>query len=53
MAGLRLMEAARLRVRGVDFDYTEILVRDGKGRRTGEPSCRAHSRSRHVTNSNG
>jgi len=30
-SGLRLMEAARLRVKDLDFGYMEILVRDGKG----------------------
>lgn len=30
-SGLRLMEAARLRVKDLDFNYMEILVRDGKG----------------------
>jgi len=30
-AGLRLMECVRLRVKEVDFDYHQILVRDGKG----------------------
>jgi integron integrase len=30
-AGLRLMECVRLRVKEVDFDYPQILVRDGKG----------------------
>ena len=30
-SGLRLMEATRLRVKDLDFDYMEILVRDGKG----------------------
>jgi len=30
-AGLRLMEALRLRVHDLDFDYQQILVRRGKG----------------------
>jgi integron integrase len=30
-SGMRLMEAVRLRVKDLDFEYTEILVRDGKG----------------------
>ncbi len=30
-SGLRLMEALRLRVKDVDFDYHQILVRYGKG----------------------
>jgi site-specific recombinase XerD len=30
-AGLRLMECLMLRVKDVDFDYRQILVRDGKG----------------------
>jgi len=29
-SGLRLLEALRLRVKDLDFDYMEILVRDGK-----------------------
>jgi len=32
-SGLRLMEAVRLRVKDVDFDYRQIVVRDGKGRK--------------------
>lgn len=32
-SGLRLMECLRLRVKDVDFDYHEILVRDGKGQK--------------------
>jgi integron integrase len=30
-AGLRLMECVRLRVKDVDFGYSQIIVRDGKG----------------------
>ena len=30
-SGLRLMECLRLRVKDVDFGYTQIVVRDGKG----------------------
>jgi integron integrase len=32
-SGLRLMEAARLRVKDVDFEYSQIVVRDGKGQK--------------------
>lgn len=32
-AGLRLLEAMRLRVKDVDFERNEITVRDGKGRK--------------------
>lgn len=30
-SGLRLMETLRLRVKDIDFDYSQIVVRDGKG----------------------
>ena len=30
-AGLRLMECVRLRVKDMDFEYAQIMVRDGKG----------------------
>jgi integron integrase len=30
-SGLRLMEALRLRVKDIDFEYSQIVVRDGKG----------------------
>jgi integron integrase len=30
-AGLRLMECVRLRVKDLDFNYRQIIVRDGKG----------------------
>jgi integron integrase len=29
--GMRLMECCRLRVKDIDFDRTEIMIRDGKG----------------------
>ncbi|MEX2480508.1 MAG: integron integrase [Gammaproteobacteria bacterium] len=29
--GMRLMECIRLRVKDVDFDYRQIIIRDGKG----------------------
>ena len=32
-AGLRLSEALRLRVKDVDFDYEQIVVRQGKGKK--------------------
>lgn len=32
-SGLRLMEALRLRVKDIDFDYSQIVVRDGKGKK--------------------
>jgi integron integrase len=32
-SGLRLMEALRLRVKDIDFEYSQIVVRDGKGRK--------------------
>ena len=31
--GMRLMEAVRLRVQDVDFDYGQVIVRDGKGQK--------------------
>jgi integrase len=30
-AGLRLMECVRLRVKDIDFEYRQIIVREGKG----------------------
>lgn len=32
-AGLRLMECVRLRVKDLDFEYRQIMVRDGKGQK--------------------
>ncbi len=29
--GMRLMECLRLRIKDVDFDHREIIIRDGKG----------------------
>lgn len=50
-AGLRLMECVRLRVKDVDFDYRQIIVRDGKGekdRRTILPRPLAEPLQRHL-----
>jgi integron integrase len=50
-SGLRLTEAVRLRVKDVDFEYMEILVRDGKGekdRRTILPRPLAGPLRRHL-----
>jgi integron integrase len=58
-SGLRLMEALRLRVKDVDFDYRHIVVRDGKGAKdrvtllpqSAVPALRAHLvsvRERHL-----
>lgn len=32
-SGMRLMECLRLRVKDIDFDYKQIIVRDGKGQK--------------------
>ena len=32
-SGLRVMEALRLRIKDVDFEYAQIVVRDGKGQK--------------------
>lgn len=32
-SGLRLLECARLRVKDVDFQYQQLIVRDGKGQK--------------------
>jgi integron integrase len=50
-AGLRLMECVRLRVKDLDFDYRQIIVRDGKGekdRRTILPQPLAEPLHRHL-----
>jgi integron integrase len=50
-AGLRIMEALRLRVKDVDFSRREILVRDGKGfkdRVTMLPAALAEPLQRHL-----
>lgn len=41
--GMRLMEGLRLRVKDVDFEYRQITVRDGKGKKdryTMLPMCK-------------
>ena len=43
--GLRLMECLRLRVKDIDFEQSQIIVREGKGekdRATMLPSCLVH-----------
>ena len=50
-SGLRLMECVRLRIKDVDFGYTRITVRDGKGakdRVTMLPVNMAASLQRHL-----
>ena len=50
-SGLRLVEAVRLRVKDTDFEYMELLVRDGKGekdRRTILPRPLAEPLRRHL-----
>lgn len=32
-SGMRLMECVRLRIQDVDFDYMQIVIRDGKGKK--------------------
>jgi len=32
-SGLRLMECIRLRVKDIDFDYRQLVIRDGKGQK--------------------
>lgn len=32
-AGLRLMECVRLRVKDIEFEYKQVIVRDGKGKK--------------------
>jgi site-specific recombinase XerD len=49
--GLRLMECVRLRLRDIDFEYRQILVCDGKGRKDrGTGSCHTfrHRFATHV-----
>jgi integron integrase len=49
--GLRLLEALRLRVKDLDFERTEITVREGKGdkdRVTTMPRAVVHSLQKHM-----
>jgi len=51
-AGLRLLDALRLRVQDIDFAAGELLIRDGKGgkdRRTMLPQALASHLQRHLT----
>jgi integron integrase len=50
-AGLGLMECVRLRIKDVDFEYRQILVRDGKGQKdrvTMLPQSLAEPLKRHL-----
>lgn len=50
-AGLRLMECLRLRVKDVDFNYRQIIVRDDKGEKdriTMLPNCIQESLKEHL-----
>ena len=52
-SGLRLMEALRLRVKDLDFEYSQILVRDGKGQKdrvTILPDVAAIALQTHIKN---
>jgi integrase len=37
--GLRLVECLRLRIKDLDLEQGMVMVRSGKGERTGEPCC--------------
>jgi integrase len=52
-SGLRLMEAVRLRVKDLDFEYQEILVRDGKGEKDRRTILPRPSPGRCAVNSKG
>ena len=50
-AGLRLMEALRLRIKDIDFEYGQIIVRSGKGdkdRTTVLPDCLVEELKTHL-----
>ena len=50
-SGLRLMEALRLRAKDVDFEYSKLVVRDGKGQKdrvTVLPDALIEPLSRHL-----
>jgi site-specific recombinase XerD len=38
-SGMRLLECLGLRVKDLDFQRNEIIVRDGKGRKDRVPCC--------------
>ena len=37
-SGLRISECLRLRVKDIDFTMNTLVIREGKGKRTGSPS---------------
>ena len=52
-AGLRLRECLKLRVKDIDFEYRQIIVRDGKGAKDRVTVCSRTARPRQRGNDDG